>query len=605
MGDVLLSKLSGELADLDGQIGIIDKEISQLRRRKSELIQKKQALERKIELKTNEDSDVVLERWDRDGFEWSDEANRVLKENFKLDVFRPLQKAAINAVMSKEDALVILSTGGGKSLCYQLPALLANGLTLVVSPLVSLVEDQIIQLRRLGIDASSLNANTSKEEAKRVEDAITRNNSDFRLLYVTPEKLAKSKRMMNKLEKSLAVGFLKLIAIDEVHCCSQWGHDFRTDYGFLNVLKRQFKGVPILGLTATATSSVLEDVKEMLGIQAALVFRAGFNRSNLKYEVVQKTSNEEECVEQISKIIKSRFNGQTGIVYCLSRNDCEKVAKALKTHGIRAKHYHAYMEPQNRSASHENWLNGKHQVIVATVAFGMGIDKPDVRFVIHHSIPKSIENYYQESGRAGRDGLPAACILFYRLADVFKQSSMVQQERTGIQNLYNVVRYASDATTCRRVRLAEHFEEPWEPSWCQKQCDVCEQEKTSTGTMDVKEEAKTAVRIIEENLASAKDSSGRITGNKLADLLAKKLKELGKEFCERLIVFLLLEGYLQEDFHYTVYSVISYVVVGAKWRVYNGKDAILMPTETIKKKSRKRKAAPSADSDDEIVVLDD
>lgn len=198
-------------------------------------------IERKIELKTNEDSDVVTDRWDRDGFPWSDEATKILKEQFHLEKFRPLQRAAINAVMSKEDAVVILSTGGGKSLCYQLPALLANGLALVVSPLISLVEDQILQLRSLGIDSSSLNANTSKEEAKRVEDAITNKDSKFRLLYVTPEKLAKSKKMMNKLEKSLSVGFLKLIAIDEVHCCSQWGHDFRTDYSFLNVLKRQFK----------------------------------------------------------------------------------------------------------------------------------------------------------------------------------------------------------------------------------------------------------------------------------------------------------------------------------------------------------------------------
>ncbi|KAF1763653.1 hypothetical protein GCK72_011920 [Caenorhabditis remanei] len=614
MSDVLLSKLSGELADLDGQIGQIDQQISQLRRKKAELTQKKQAIERKIELKTNEDSDVVLDRWDRDGFSWSQEANDILRNKFHLETFRPIQRAAINAVMSKEDALVILSTGGGKSLCYQLPALLAKGLTLVVSPLVSLVEDQILQLRKLGIDASSLNANTSKEEAKRVEEAITRNDSEFRLLYVTPEKLAKSKRMMNKLEKSLAVGFLKLIAIDEVHCCSQWGHDFRTDYGFLNVLKRQFKGVPILGLTATATSNVLDDVKDMLGIQAALVFRAGFNRSNLKYQVLPKKGSEDECVEEIAAIIKKRFSGETGIIYCLSRNDCEKVAKSLKAQGIRAKHYHAYMEPNDRSACHQSWISGKIQVIVATVAFGMGIDKPDVRFVIHHSLPKSIENYYQESGRAGRDGRPATCILYYRLADIFKQSSMVQQERTGIANLYNIVRYAYESRICRRVKLAEHFEEAWEPSWCQKQCDVCEKATGGeTKSIDVNEEAKAAVKIIEENLNSAKDGSGRITGNKLVELLAKRLKgKRSREFCERLIVFLLLESYLQEDFHYTVYSVISYVVVGSKWRVYNGRDEILMTVDDEKgsvlassTKSRKRKAVISSDEDDDITVLDD
>ncbi|UMM21032.1 hypothetical protein L5515_002892 [Caenorhabditis briggsae] len=612
MSNVLLSKLSSELADLDGQVSQIDQQISQLRRKKAELIQKKQALERKIEMKTNEDSDVVLDRWDQDSFPWSDEANQILKNKFRLEKFRPLQSAAINAVMSKEDAIVILSTGGGKSLCYQLPALLAKGLTLVISPLVSLVEDQIMQLQKLGIDAASLNANTPKDEAKRVEQAITKGSTELRLLYVTPEKLAKSKRMMNQLEKSLGVGYLKLIAIDEVHCCSQWGHDFRTDYSFLNVLKRQFKGVPILGLTATATSNVLDDVKKMLGIPVAIVFRAGFNRANLNYKVLTKPGSEDECVEKIVRTIKRKFSGKTGIIYCLSRNDCEKLAKSLKANGIRAKHYHAYMEPVDRSAAHQKWVSGEIQVIVATVAFGMGIDKPDVRFVIHHSLPKSIENYYQESGRAGRDGLPATCILYYRMSDIFKQSSMIQQEQTGIANLYNMVRYASDTVTCRRVKLAEHFEEAWEPSWCQKQCDVCEKSSNSPGTAteDVSKEAVVVINIIEENLSSAKDGSGRITGNKLLDLLSKKLKgRRTKDFCEKLIVHLLLESYLQEDFHYTVYSVISYVVVGLKWRVYNRKDEIPMTLDNTKKgraeeNNRKRKAAVTS-SDEEVDVGDD
>lgn len=383
------------------------------------------------------------------------------------------------------------------------------------------------------------------------------------------------------------------------------------------------RGVPILGLTATATSNVLRDVKEMLGIQAALTFRAGFNRANLSYEVYPKKSIEKECVDDIAKIIKERFAGESGIVYCLSRADCEKTAESLKwensfstkkvrsfrTHGIRAKHYHAYMEPHQRSDCHGKWISGKIQVIVATVAFGMGIDKPDVRFVIHHTLPKSIENYYQESGRAGRDGTQAACILFYRMLDIFKQSTMVQQERTGVANLYNMVRYASDTSTCRRVKLAEHFEEAWEPSWCQKQCDNCK--KTSgVQKVDVSEEAKIVIGIIEENLSSAKEGSGKITGNKLNELLAKKLRGRSREFCEQLIVFLLLNSYIQEDFHYTVYSVISYVVVGSKWRVYNGRDAIQMTISNEDAgtgpgpgpaKSRKRKAK----DDDDFIVLDD
>uniref|UniRef100_A0A1I7UJR1 ATP-dependent DNA helicase n=1 Tax=Caenorhabditis tropicalis TaxID=1561998 RepID=A0A1I7UJR1_9PELO len=511
--------------------------------------------------------------------------------------------------MNKEDAIVILSTGGGKSLCYQLPALLTKGLTLVVSPLVSLVEDQISQLKKVGIDASSLNANTSKEESKRIEESISNVDSDLRLLYVTPEKLAKSKRIMNKLEKSLEVGFLKLIAIDEVHCCSQWGHDFRTDYSFLNVLKRQFKGIPILGLTATATSNVLDDIKDMLGIQAALVFRAGFNRPNLIYKVLNKQGIEERSINDISQLISSQFQGETGIVYCLSRNDCEKVAKLLNARGIKAKHYHAYMESSERSDSHQKWISGKVQVIVATVAFGMGIDKPNVRFVIHHSLPKSVENYYQESGRAGRDGRPATCILYYRLADIFKQSSMIQQERTGLSNLYNMVRYATDGTTCRRILLAEHFEEAWEPSWCQGQCDVCERTNPSeTRKMDVSKETKTIVEIIQENLNTAKDGSGRITGNKLAELTSKKLKGIrSREFCENLVVLLLLESYLQEDFHYTAYSVISYVVVGPKWRAYNGKEEILLSIGESRSStgmnSRKRKIVAASDDDEEDVVF--
>ncbi|CAD6190387.1 unnamed protein product [Caenorhabditis auriculariae] len=381
MNEPTNSKLSAELSAIDEQLAAVEKELQQLRRHKNELTEKRAAIQRRIENRCGEDDASLADRWDRDGFPWTEEANRILKENFRLDHFRPLQRAAINAVMSKEDAIVILSTGGGKSLCYQLPALLAK--------------DQIHQLRKLGIEAAALNASTSKEEAKQVEDAITNKDSSFRLLYVTPEKLAKSKRMMNKLEKSLSVGFLKLIAIDEVHCCSQWGHDFRTDYAFLNVLKRQFKGVPILGLTATATASVLDDVKEMLGVQAAIVFRAGFNRPNLTYEVRPKPASDDDCAAAIASVINNRFKNESGIVYCLSRNDSEKVAASLKKLGIKAKHYHAHLEPQQRSQVHEKWLADQFQVIVATVAFGMGIDKPDVRFVIHHSLPKSVENYYQ------------------------------------------------------------------------------------------------------------------------------------------------------------------------------------------------------------------
>ncbi|CAI4233148.1 unnamed protein product [Auanema sp. JU1783] len=344
-------KISEEFLEIEDEIKSIEVEINKLKRRKSLLVAKKEQILARISAEDVDDT-TLHSQWENDQFPWSQEAQSVLERVFKLQVFRPLQKAVINAAMSKEDVIVIMNTGGGKSLCYQLPALLMKGLTLVVSPLVSLVEDQLAQLDKLGIEAATLNQNSTKEEVTRIERAITDKNSSFRLLYVTPEKLAKSKRIMNKLEKSLDVGFLKLIAIDEVHCCSQWGHDFRKDYSFLNVLKRQFKGVPILGLTATATQKVLDDVKEMLGMQSSIVFRAGFNRPNLKYEVIHRPSSDN--AEEIVEIIKNRFHKKSGIIYCFSRKDCEELAKKLKALGLSAYHYHAYLEPAKRSKVHEN-----------------------------------------------------------------------------------------------------------------------------------------------------------------------------------------------------------------------------------------------------------
>ncbi|PIO57887.1 ATP-dependent DNA helicase, RecQ family, partial [Teladorsagia circumcincta] len=270
-------------------------------------------------------------------------------EVFHLRSFRPLQREAINAVMSELDTLVVMSTGAGKSLCYQLPAIAMKGmnyavvalplfqghipqihsigLVVVISPLISLIEDQLAGLRKLGIEGAALNQSTSKEDVKRIEAQLVQKDSDLRLLYITPEKLAKSKRLMNKLEKSADVGALKVFAIDEVHCCSQWGHDFRPDYKFLNILKRQFPNLPLLGLTATATASVLSDVKSMLDIPNAVVFKAGFNRTNLYYEVIQKPDG--DITGELSNLIKTRFPNQSGIVYCFSRKDCEEVAARL------------------------------------------------------------------------------------------------------------------------------------------------------------------------------------------------------------------------------------------------------------------------------------
>uniref|UniRef100_A0A915AKK7 ATP-dependent DNA helicase n=1 Tax=Parascaris univalens TaxID=6257 RepID=A0A915AKK7_PARUN len=587
------SRLSAEIAEIDVELENVENEIRTLKKRKHALIERKRVIERRIE-ERNETTTEDISHWESDSFSWSTQCYDVLRKVFRLADFRPLQRSAINSILSKEDTLIIMSTGGGKSLCYQLPAVLLSGITLVVSPLISLIEDQLLQLTKLDIEAATLNQSTSKDEAARIQKALTDPDSSFRLLYVTPEKLAKSKRIMNRLEKCAEMGRLKVVAIDEVHCCSQWGHDFRPDFKFLNVLKRQLKGVPILGLTATATADVIDDVKNILSIPAAVVFRAGFNRPNLYYEVGNKPSSSEQFLDELISLINNRFGGQSGIIYCFSRKECEDLTHALRSKKIKAAHYHAYLESDKRSRTHEMWISGEVNVIVATVAFGMGIDKADVRYVIHHSMAKSMENYYQESGRAGRDGKQATCILYYRLGDLFRQSTMVCTEKTGVSNLYSMLAYCIERNECRRSLIAEHFNEAFERSLCAQMCDICSMEGTqSTPTMDITSCWRSMLKVIDEQSnVSKNDSNGRITGLKLVELVAKKERSLCKESIEIVLAHLLLLGYLQEDFHFTPYSIISYVVSGPKSAIYKGDTThriqVDIPSAENDKTSRKR-----------------
>uniref|UniRef100_A0A915PLJ3 ATP-dependent DNA helicase n=1 Tax=Setaria digitata TaxID=48799 RepID=A0A915PLJ3_9BILA len=549
------SKLSVELSQLDEELEKIEGEMRALRKRKQTLLEKKAQIERFI-AGQNVGNKNLLKIWDSDDFQWIEECRCVLRDVFKLNNFRPLQRAVINAVLSKEDCLVVMSTGSGKSLCYQLPAVVLKGIALVISPLIALIEDQLRQLKKLGIAAATLNQSTAKEEVNRIQTALTDSKASLRLLYVTPEKLAKSKRIMNRLEKCNEMRQLKLIAIDEVHCCSQWGHDFRPDFKFLNVLKRQFQNVPLIGLTATATNDVIDDVKNLLGIPAAVVFRADFNRPNLHYSVCQKPSSDAEFLDILVELIKTRFAGLSGIIYCFTRKECEELTESLRVKGIKAAHYHAFLDADKRNVAHEKWLNGEISVIIATVAFGMGIDKPDVRYVIHHSLAKSLENYYQESGRAGRDGAEAYCILFYRLNDLFRQSTMICTEKTGIRNLYSMLSYCIQATECRRSIIAEHFNVEWNLSLCDKMCDVCSK-NNSVECVDVTD----YWRLM---LEASKTDNNRITGMKLAELVWKKISSVNRELIEFLIAKLILDGYLKEDFHFTPYSIISYVVPGER-----------------------------------------
>jgi len=559
--------LEKTLKDIQAQLSDVTKKIRALEGRKRFLERRKNELTEKIQDKETEK--VKGENWGRKNFDWSDRLDAALVGVFGLSSYRPDQLAVINASMSGHDVLLIMPTGGGKSLTYQLPALVSKGLTLVVTPLLSLMEDQLFALRKLGVNAASLSSSTDKEEKSRVLKELSDSNSELKLLYVTPEKCAKSKQFMTKLQKVYQAGRLSRIAIDEVHCCSQWGHDFRPDYKFLGAMKGMFPEVPVLGLTATSTANVTKDVKEILRIPAALVFMAGFNRPNLHYSVRLKPEVATENFDNLANIIENEFSNESGIIYTTTIKEVETLTHELKRRGIAAGSYHAQMDPSNRSKVHLNWLNERVKVVVATVAFGMGIDKPDVRFVIHNTLSKSMENFYQESGRAGRDGKPAKCILQFRLGDVFKQSTMVFTEQTGCQKLYSMVSYCLNVETCRRNIIAEHFLESWEPVPCNRMCDVCEG-STSGSTQDISGFGQAAVKILRE----AKRKEVRVTGLKLVDaLLGKGAKEvkidgwktgLGRDKVELIVAYLIVEGFLREDFHFTPYSTISYLVEGGR-----------------------------------------
>ncbi|POI29114.1 hypothetical protein CIB84_007136 [Bambusicola thoracicus] len=404
------------------------------------------------------------------------------------------------------------------------------------------MEDQLMVLDQLGISATLLNASSSKEHVKWVHAQMLDRNSQLKLLYVTPEKIAKSKMFMSKLEKAYQAGCLARIAVDEVHCCSQWGHDFRPDYKSLGILKRQFPCAPLIGLTATATNHVLKDAQNILHIQKCITFTASFNRPNLYYEnsvahvyyvfeVRHKPSNNEDFIEDIVKIINGRYKGLSGIVYCFSQKDSEQVTVSLQKLGIKAGTYHANMDAKYKTKVHKGWAANQIQVVVATVAFGMGIDKPDVRFVIHHSMSKSMENYYQESGRAGRDDQKADCILYYGFGDIFRISSMVVMENVGQEKLYDMVSYCQNMNKCRRVLIARHFDEVWESANCNRMCDNCCRE-----TSDTMSEKLTPLKLID-----AWSGKG-LSKLRVAEVTPPKLP---REELERIIAHLLLQQYLR------------------------------------------------------------
>lgn len=603
--------LEEELLSIENELQAVEMQIQELLDKQQELIQKKTTLKKLIKQSSGEsaaggskETETSVEAWNRTDFPWYEKIKTALQNKFKLPKFRSLQLETVNATMAGKDIFLVMPTGGGKSLCYQLPAVCSDGFTLVICPLISLMEDQLMVLDQLGISATLLNASSSKEHVKWVHAQMLDRNSQLKLLYVTPEKIAKSKMFMSKLEKAYQAGCLARIAVDEVHCCSQWGHDFRPDYKSLGILKRQFPCAPLIGLTATATNHVLKDAQNILHIQKCITFTASFNRPNLYYEVRHKPSNNEDFIEDIVKLINGRYKGLSGIVYCFSQKDSEQVTVSLQKLGIKAGTYHANMDAKYKTKVHKGWAANQIQVVVATVAFGMGIDKPDVRFVIHHSMSKSMENYYQESGRAGRDDQKADCILYYGFGDIFRISSMVVMENVGQEKLYDMVSYCQNMNKCRRVLIARHFDEVWESANCNRMCDNCCREN-SLEKKDITGYCRDLIKILEQ----ADNMSEKLTPLKLIDAWSgkglSKLRvaevtppKLPREELERIIAHLLLQQYLREDFSFTAFATISYLKIGPKAGLLRNEAHIITIQGTTNKKSIHRNK-PSESSNSE------
>ncbi|XP_072838309.2 recQ-like DNA helicase BLM [Pogona vitticeps] len=526
-------------------------------------------------------------------FPHSGEMMKIFHKKFGLHHFRTNQLEAINASLLGEDCFILMPTGGGKSLCYQLPACVSKGVTIIISPLRSLIVDQVQKLTSMDIPATYLTGDKTDAEASRIYMQLSKKDPIIKLLYVTPEKVCSSGRLMSTLENLYERQMLARFVIDEAHCVSQWGHDFRQDYKRLNILRKKFSSVPMMALTATANPRVQKDILNQLQMHKPQVFSMSFNRNNLKYDVLPKKPKSValDCLQWIRKYHPC----DSGIIYCLSRYECDSVANILQKAGLSALAYHAGLPDSIRDTVQQKWINQDGcQVICATIAFGMGIDKPDVRFVIHASLPKSIEGYYQESGRAGRDGEMSHCLLFYSYSDVTRLRRLIMMEKDGnshtrqthFNNLYSMVHYCENVLECRRIQLLAYFgETDFNPKFCKEfpevSCDNCCKQQDYK-LRNVTEEVKCIIRFVQEHCGekgarNMKGNKGRYTLNMMIDIfLGTKSAKIqsgifgrgaaySRHNAERLFRKLVLDKILDEDLYITANDqAVAYVQTGEK-----------------------------------------
>ncbi|KOF02533.1 ATP-dependent DNA helicase RecQ [Roseivirga seohaensis subsp. aquiponti] len=418
-----------------------------------------------------------------------EELRKKLKEVFGYDTFRGNQEPVIRNILAGKNTFVIMPTGAGKSMCYQLPAIVRPGTAIVISPLIALMKNQVDQMNAVGINARFLNSTLTKSQINKLKKAVLA--GEVKLLYVAPESLTKEENV-----EFLKQADISFAAIDEAHCISEWGHDFRPEYRRIKSIIDQLGDLPIIALTATATPKVQLDIQRNLQMEQADLFKSSFNRENLYYEVRPKKS----IKKQLIKFMREN-KGKSGIIYCLSRKKVEEIANFLQVNGFNARPYHAGFDPEVRIKNQDDFLNEEVDVIVATIAFGMGIDKPDVRFVIHYDVPKSLEGYYQETGRAGRDGLEGQCIMFYSYSDIMKLEKFNKDkpvtEKENSKILLDEMSYYSESTVCRRKQLLHYFGEEYDDTQCRESgmCDNCKYEREEYEAQDY---IKTAIQAVTE-----------------------------------------------------------------------------------------------------------